>query len=102
MTESSDQLRHVAADLIERAKIHGVTSADVLVAEGDSKAMEKTTQLFESIKGEPSLAIRKGICETCTPASPVQPKDYKMEATDPRCRFEKKKEADLPKYLQNR
>ncbi len=80
----------------------GSEGSVALVAEGDSKAMEKATQLFESIKGEPSLPIRKGICETCTPASPVQPKDYKMEATDSRCRFEKKKEADLPKYLQNR
>lgn len=40
MTDPTDHLREVAADLITRAKAHGVTSADVLVAEGDSVSVQ--------------------------------------------------------------
>jgi len=40
MADSSDHLRQIAADLIRRAKACGVTSADVLVAEGDSVSVQ--------------------------------------------------------------
>ena len=40
MTDPTGHLRKVAADLIARAKAQGVTSADVLVAEGDSVSVQ--------------------------------------------------------------
>ncbi|MDT7041946.1 TldD/PmbA family protein [Candidatus Nitronereus thalassa] len=60
MTDSSDHLRHVAADLIERAKTHGVTSADVLVAEGDSVSVQVRLSSVDRLSKarEKSLGIR--------------------------------------------
>ena len=40
MTDFSGYLCQVATDLIARAKAHGATSADVLVAEGDSASVQ--------------------------------------------------------------
>ena len=80
----------------------GSEGSVVLVTEGATDVVEKAIELVESIKGEPPLAPRKGICATCTIASPAQPKDYKTDGFAQRCRFEKKKESDLPGYLRDR
>ncbi|MFB3115221.1 MAG: PmbA/TldA family metallopeptidase, partial [Nitrospirales bacterium] len=60
MTDSSDHLRQVAADLIARAKAHGVTSADVLVAEGDSVSVQVRLSAVDRLSKarEKSLGIR--------------------------------------------
>lgn len=60
MTDSSDHLRQVAADLVARAKAHGVTSADVLVAEGDSASVQVRLSEVDRLSKakEKSLGIR--------------------------------------------
>lgn len=60
MTDSSGHLRQVAADLIKRAKAHGVTSADVLVAEGDSVSVQVRLSAVDRLSKarEKSLGIR--------------------------------------------
>ncbi len=80
----------------------GSEGAVTLVSEGEPKAIQKAIGLVESIKGEVPLLPRKAICETCVLTSPAQPKDYKFESSEKRCMFERKKEGDLPPYLQNR
>ena len=80
----------------------GSEGAVTLVCEGDPGSIQKAIGLVESIKGEPPLLPRKAICETCVLTSPAQPKGYKFEVPGKRCMFERKKEEDLPPYLQNR
>jgi hypothetical protein len=80
----------------------GSEGSVTLVAEGDTAVVEKAVSLVESIKGEPPLQPRKGICLTCTIASPAQPKDYKTEGLPQRCPYEKKPEEELPTYLRKR
>jgi len=75
--------------------------AVMLVAEGETAAVEKAIALIESIKGEPPLTPRREICEECSMSSPAQPKDYKTTAFPPHCAYVGKKEAELPLYLRN-
>ena len=82
--------------------VSGSEGSVTLVAEGDRETMEKTISLIESIKGEPSINFRKGLCETCVHASPAQPKDYDASGFEVFCRFQTMKEEDLPLYLRNR
>jgi hypothetical protein len=79
----------------------GSEGAVTLVAEGDAGLVEKAIRLIESIKGEPPLMPRKGICLTCLPSSPAQPKDYKIEGLPPRCAHQGKLEKEIPLYLRN-
>ena len=73
-----------------------------VVAEGDTSSVEKAIRIVESVKGEPPLEPRKGICLTCAIASPAQPKDYDTSKFPPRCQYEKKEEEELPAYMRNR
>jgi hypothetical protein len=82
--------------------VSGSEGAVTLVSEGEPAAVRKAVELIESIKGEPPLLPRKAVCETCVLTSPIQPVGYKYEGLAKRCRFEGKKEEDLPAYLQNR
>ena len=80
----------------------GSEGSVTLVSEGDPKAIEKAIQLFESIKGEPPMRIRKRICETCYPTThPVEPKGYSVKYRGIRCQFERKKEPEIPEYLRS-
>lgn len=80
----------------------GTEGAVVLVSEGERADVENAIRLIESIKGEPPLRTRKGICAACGVASPAQGKDYKAEGLPPRCGYEKMSEEELPAYLKNR
>ena len=82
--------------------VNGSEGSVTLVAEGDRDCMEKTITLVESLKGEPPMNFRKGICETCVHASPAQPKDYDASGFEMFCRFQTMKEEELPFYLRNR
>ena len=73
-----------------------------MVAEGETEVVEKSIQLIESIKGEPPLMPRKGICEICTPTSPAQPADYSVEGLTDHCKFRGRSEEELPPYLKKR
>jgi hypothetical protein len=74
--------------------------AVTLVSEGDAEAVERAIQFIEAIKGEPSLEVKRGICESCVLSSPAQPKDYKRLPV--LCQFQGKVQEDLPPYLRNR
>jgi hypothetical protein len=80
----------------------GSEGAVTLVAEGDNPSVEKAIQVVESIKGEPPLQPKKGICLACAIASPAQPKDYRTEGFPQRCQYETRPEEELPPYLRNR
>lgn len=80
----------------------GSEGAVTLVAEGEARNVNQAIRIVESIKGEPPLNARKGICLTCAPSSPAQPKDYKSTAQWRRCGYEGKGEEELPFYLRNR
>lgn len=95
-------LMGVDAYHIASGGVSGSEGSVTLVAEGKKEAMNKTIELYESIKGEPSLNIRKGICEICVHTSPAQPKDYDTSAYPKFCKFQETKEGNLPVYLRNR
>ncbi len=80
----------------------GSEGAVALITEGESAVVEEAIRIVESIKGEPPLEPRKGICEHCGVSSPAQGKDYKADQDLRRCPFEKLAEEELPAYLQNR
>jgi hypothetical protein len=79
----------------------GTQGAVVLVAEGETQAVDKAIQIIESLKGEPPLTSRKETCENCRVASPVQPKDYQTQGFPSHCAYAGKKEAQLPAYLRD-
>ena len=95
-------LAGVEAFHVASGGVSGSEGSVALVAEGSKEAMNKAIKLVESIKGEPGINFRKGICEICVHASPAQPKDYDTSAYPKFCRFQEKKEEDLPGYLRNR
>ena len=82
--------------------VNGSEGSVTIVAEGQKGAVQKAIQLVESIKGEPAINFRKGICEICVHLSPAQPKDYDTSSYLKFCQFQEKKEEELPHYLRNR
>lgn len=80
----------------------GSEGAVAVVSEGSRAAVEQAIGLVESVKGEPALTPRKGICATCAPTSPAQPRGYEMPASEKRCLFERRSEEGLPGYLKGR
>ncbi|MGA2954579.1 MAG: hypothetical protein ABSF48_02505 [Thermodesulfobacteriota bacterium] len=80
----------------------GSEGAVTLIAEGEKKVIEKAVEVIESIKGEPPILPRKGICPTCVPSSPAQPKDYKFDEHLLRCCYQGKPEEEIPPYLRKR
>lgn len=95
-------LAGVEAFHVASGGVSGSEGSVALVAEGSKEAMNKAIKLVESIKGEPGINFRKGICEICVHASPAQPKDYDTSAYPKFCQFQEKKEEELPGYLRNR
>jgi hypothetical protein len=79
----------------------GSEGAVTLVSEGEPERIRQAVALVESVKGDPPLHPRKPACAVCVSRSPAQPKDYKFEFDEPRCRYEKKADADLPSYLRS-
>lgn len=80
----------------------GSEGSVVLVAEGDAPEIERVVKLLESIKGEPSLLPRKGICLTCVLSSPALPKEERTGERFKLCPYQYKTENELPSYLRNR
>ena len=80
----------------------GSEGAVTLVAEGEKGVVQKAIGVIESIKGEPPFMPRKGICLTCLPSSPAQPKGYEFDKRQLRCCYEGKTEEEIPPYLKNR
>ena len=77
--------------------------AVTLVSEGDAEAVQGAIQLIEAIKGEPFLEVKRGICATCAPSSPAQPKDYdKIKGLPRNCQYQGLAQKDLPPFLRNR
>jgi hypothetical protein len=95
-------LAGVEATHVASGGCSGSEGSVTLVAEGEKGSMEKAIRLVESVKGELPLAPRKGICLTCVPSSPAQPKDYRFDSNRPRCCFQGKGEKEIPSYLRNR
>jgi len=86
MTDPTGHLREVAADLITRAKAHGVTSADVLVAEGDSVSVQVRLSEVDRLSKarEKTLGIRVffGKRSASTSTSDFTPKSLNQLVAD--------------------
>ncbi len=67
--------------------------AVTLVSEGEAEVVKKAIKLIEAIKGEPSLEVKRGICATCTPTTPGQPRT---------CQYQGQTQEALPPFLRNR
>jgi len=67
--------------------------AVTLVSEGEAEAVKKAIRLIESLKGEPSLEVKRGICATCAPIPPGQPRT---------CQYQGQSQEALPLFLRNR
>ena len=80
----------------------GTEGAVVLVAEGEKAKVEAAIRIVATVKGEPALQSRKGICEICGISSPAQSADHETAELPKRCPYEKMTEAELPDYLKNR
>jgi hypothetical protein len=80
----------------------GSEGAVALVAEGEKAGVEAAIRIVETIKGEPALQPRKGLCEICGVSSPAQSGNYETAGLPKRCPYEKMTEAELPDYLKNR
>lgn len=100
--EALKLLAGAESTLVAAGGCSGAEGSVTLVAEGEAFAVEKAIGIVESIKGEPPLMPRKGICESCGVSSPAQGKDYKADGLPRRCPYEKHSEKELPAYLQNR
>jgi hypothetical protein len=81
---------------------HGSEGAVTLVAEGSPPAVEKAVALAQSVKGEPPLHTRKGLCETCVLSSPAQSRDDRLDPSVRRCQFAGLPEEALPADLRGR
>ena len=95
-------LTGIDAHHVASGGVNGSEGSVTIVAEGNKAAMNKTIEIYESVKGEPPLNFRKGICEICVHTSPAQPKDYDTSAFPKFCRFQEMKEEQIPGYLRNR
>ena len=95
-------LTGVEAYLVAAGGVSGSEGSVTIVAEGNKESLSKAIKLVESIKGEPPINFRKGICEICVHKSPAQPKDFDSSAFPKFCQFQGLKEKDLPGYLRNR
>ncbi|HEY4761021.1 MAG TPA: hypothetical protein VIH42_10620 [Thermoguttaceae bacterium] len=80
----------------------GSEGAVTLVAEGESQGIEKAIEIVESIKGEPPLTTRKGICETCPQSATPQPLGQWLDGSFKWCLHQNKTEEEIPLYLRNR
>ena len=80
----------------------GSEGAVTLVAEGETGVVQKAIQIVDSIKGEPPLMPRKGICLSCVPSSPAEPKGYTFDKNRLRCCHQGKPEEQVPPYLRRR
>ena len=95
-------LTGVEGYLIASGGVSGSEGSVTIVVEGNREPMSKAIKLVESIKGEPPINFRKGICEICVHQSPTQPKDFDTSAFPKYCQFQGVKEEDLPGYLRKR
>jgi hypothetical protein len=69
--------------------------AVTLVCEDNAKAVRRAIQLIETIKGEPSLKVKRGICATCTPT-------LKIKGFPRTCQYQGQDQEALPSFLKNR
>jgi hypothetical protein len=100
--EGLRKLAGVEATHVASGGCSGSEGAVTLVAEGNRESVEKAIRIVESVKGERPLEPRKGICLTCVPSSPAQPKDYRFDPHRLRCCFQGKSDEEIPPYLRNR
>lgn len=100
--EAMKILTGVEAYHVASGGVNGSEGAVTLVTEGEKDEVNRTIKLVESVKGEPSIPFRKGICEICIQFSPAQPKDYDASGFPKFCQFQGMKEEEIPPYLRNR
>jgi hypothetical protein len=100
--QALELLAGVAATHVASGGSSGSEGSVVVVAEGEKTRVQKAIDIVESIKGEPPLQPRKGICASCRIASPAQPADYDVTNFPKRCFYEGMAEHELPEYLRNR
>ncbi len=85
--------------------VSGSEGTVVIAVEGAAAAVEAAIAEVESIKGEPPLALRKALCETCKPTTPALRTDDGQQVFDQRdktCIYSGTPEAELPDWFRKR
>ena len=86
--------------------VSGSEGTVVLTVNGEDAVVEQAIEEFNTIKGEPPLALQKALCETCIPSTPAlsglptEPKSSKIRAKT--CIYSGTPEADLPDWFNKR
>ncbi|MBC92381.1 MAG: hypothetical protein CMM38_01945 [Rhodospirillaceae bacterium] len=82
--------------------VSGSEGTVVLSVNGDKEKVKRAISEFESIKGEPPLALKKALCESCIPSTPAlrtADGDQVIENTQKTCIYSGTKESDLPEWF---
>jgi len=85
--------------------VSGSEGTVVLSVNGDKEKVKRAISEFESIKGEPPLALKKALCESCIPSTPAlrtADGDQVIENTQKTCIYSGTKESDLPEWFLKR
>lgn len=85
--------------------VSGSEGTVVLSVNGEDAVVEQAIEEFNSIKGEPPLALQKALCETCIPSTPaLRTADgaQVIEKTPKTCIYSGTLEADLPDWFKKR
>jgi hypothetical protein len=77
----------------------GSEGSVTLVVEGAAEGVDKAISIINSVKGEPPLKTRKPTCQDCVLYSPAMPESERKKGVAHTCRYNAKKEAELPPYL---
>ena len=86
----------------------GVTGSEgtvVLSVNGEEEIIKRAITEFESIKGEPPLALKKALCESCIPSTPALRTiegSQVIEDTQKTCIYSGTIESDLPEWFTKR
>ena len=85
--------------------VSGSEGTVVLTVNGEDAVVEQAIEEFNTIKGEPPLALQKALCETCIPSTPaLRTADgaQVIENTAKTCIYSGTPEADLPDWFNKR
>ena len=85
--------------------VSGSEGTVVLAVNGEDAVVEQAIEEFNTIKGEPPLALQKALCETCIPSTPaLRTADgaQVIENTAKTCIYSGTPEADLPDWFNKR
>lgn len=100
--QAFDILFDLKATHVGGGGVSGSEGTVVLSVNGEEKIVKQAISEFESIKGEPPLALKKALCESCIPSTPAlrtAEGDQVIEKNQKTCIYSGTKESDLPEWF---